>query len=323
MSAARTLADHNVSVTVFDKGRGPGGRASTRFEGEQTFDHGAQYFTARDPRFRRAVEAWVERGVVARWSPSLATIEKEGDPEAKASGDVRYVGVPGMHAVVRHLAETIGGESEVRFGRLVHRVERRSDGFAVSCDGREKEEAFDAVIVALPAPQASQLLRGATTIEPEIARVRMEPCWAVMLAFDERVPTGFDGLFVNDASSPLSWVSRDSSKPGRPAGERWVLHASPEWSREHIEMAGDEVAKRLTEAFGRALGVDPPAPKLARAHRWRYALGVMGDSPGMLFDRESMLAVAGDWCHGGRIEGAYLSGVAASGRLLGEIVARA
>ncbi|MEO0815401.1 MAG: FAD-dependent oxidoreductase, partial [Myxococcota bacterium] len=49
MSCARTLADHGVPVTVFDKGRGPGGRMSTRRAEPHVFDHGAQYFVARDP----------------------------------------------------------------------------------------------------------------------------------------------------------------------------------------------------------------------------------------------------------------------------------
>ena len=39
------------AVTVFDKGRGPGGRLATRRADDLRFDHGAQYFTARDPRF--------------------------------------------------------------------------------------------------------------------------------------------------------------------------------------------------------------------------------------------------------------------------------
>ena len=46
LSAARTLQDHGLTVTVFDKSRGVGGRMSTRRTDQgTTFDHGAQYFT--------------------------------------------------------------------------------------------------------------------------------------------------------------------------------------------------------------------------------------------------------------------------------------
>lgn len=66
--AARTLADHGVDVTVFEKSRGCGGRMSTRQTDQfGFFDHGAQYFTARNPHFCRYVESWVRDHVVAEW----------------------------------------------------------------------------------------------------------------------------------------------------------------------------------------------------------------------------------------------------------------
>ena len=62
---ARTLRDHGYPVTVFEKSRGVGGRMATRRtdDGFQ-FDHGAQYFTARDRRFRRYVNSWIADGIV-------------------------------------------------------------------------------------------------------------------------------------------------------------------------------------------------------------------------------------------------------------------
>ena len=72
-----------MAVTLLDKGRGPGGRMSTRRVttalGEASFDHGAQYFTVRDPDFARCVEQWRAKGVAARWP---------------AAGDDAWVGTP-------------------------------------------------------------------------------------------------------------------------------------------------------------------------------------------------------------------------------------
>ena len=63
---ARTLQDHGFDVTVFEKSKEPGGRMATRLvDPGLSFDHGAQYFTARDPHFTRHVEAWIARGIVA------------------------------------------------------------------------------------------------------------------------------------------------------------------------------------------------------------------------------------------------------------------
>ena len=73
LSCAQALRHQGHDVIAFDKGRGPGGRMSTRridtSLGEAAFDHGAQDLTARDPAFVAQVEHWAQDGHVARWSP--------------------------------------------------------------------------------------------------------------------------------------------------------------------------------------------------------------------------------------------------------------
>ena len=69
LACAEALTSAGHAVVVLDKGRGPGGRMSTRrLEtplGEVRFDHGAQYFTGRDPGFRARVAAWIAAGIAA------------------------------------------------------------------------------------------------------------------------------------------------------------------------------------------------------------------------------------------------------------------
>ena len=73
LTAAGVLAKHGHQVVILEKARGPGGRMSTRRDGNVRFDHGAQYFTARHPRFIAQVEAWQEIGLVQRWNCLLYT----------------------------------------------------------------------------------------------------------------------------------------------------------------------------------------------------------------------------------------------------------
>jgi len=60
-AAAERLAKKH-DVTVFEAGRGPGGRMSTRRAENYQWDHGAQYFTPKTEAFARAVDEWEERG---------------------------------------------------------------------------------------------------------------------------------------------------------------------------------------------------------------------------------------------------------------------
>ncbi|MEQ8967353.1 MAG: NAD(P)-binding protein [Azospirillaceae bacterium] len=327
LAAARTLADHGYAVRVHDKGRGPGGRLSTRRGQDGTaFDHGAQYFTADDPRFARFVESWVDDGVAARWEAPVARLaagRAEPAPPRR-----RFVGTPGMSAVIRHLA----GDLDVAFGRRIGSVEAAPDGgwrlvaAADEGDGDEPAEQAEIVLVCTPAPQAGPLLAPAPELARAAGAASMAPCWAVMAWFGDAVALPGDpppqAAFVED--SPLAWIARDSAKPGRPAGECWVLHATPAWSAEHLEETPEEIVPALLDAFADAVGGSLPPAVGARGHRWRHAR-VIGPAPGpdALFDPALGLGAAGDWCRGPRIEDAWLSGVALAGRVLGAIAGTA
>ena len=72
LSCAAALKTAGASITLFDKSRGPGGRMSTRRSAHRRYDHGAQYFTARDPDFQAVVARWTADGLVAPWTGRLA-----------------------------------------------------------------------------------------------------------------------------------------------------------------------------------------------------------------------------------------------------------
>ncbi len=322
MAAARTLADQNAQVVVFDKGRGPGGRMSTRRMDNMSCDHGAQYFTAKDERFARVVQSWVCNGVAMPWKGRFGQVGGAGNIQQMEESRTRYVGVPAMNAVLHHFVDTLGDRSEVRFGVEVGALHTVNDGWTLADDEGGDLGSFDAVVLALPAPQAARLLNESPDLRRRAMSVEMQACWAAMAAFEERLPIEFDGVFVNQEDNPLSWVARNSSKQGRNGPETWVLHAKPGWSEANIESEKKVIAQELFEAFFRTLDVKSRQPTTLTAHRWRFALTNASVDEGCLFDRDRLIAACGDWCHSGRVEGAYLSGVAAAGSLLREVVRR-
>ncbi|RKH42983.1 FAD-dependent oxidoreductase [Corallococcus sp. AB050B] len=309
LTLARVLTGAGFGVRVLDKGRGPGGRLSTRRSADGgTFDHGAQYFTARDALLQELVDAWGAEGVVAEWRGRIGTLTRGVVTPAKDS--VRYVGVPGMSAVAKALADGL----DVRMGVRVERVAREGRAWRLTSEAGEDLGLAEVVVAAVPAPQAVPLLAGAPALAAQAGAARMSPCWAVMARFDAPVAVALDGAFVED--SPLSWVARDTSKPGRTSGERWVLHGSPEYSAAHLEETAETMAPRLVEAFGQALGRDVRAVE-AVAHRWRFAMPSPPLDASALYDPALGLGACGDWCAGPRVEGAFLSGAALARRISG------
>lgn len=294
LSCAARLTGAGHSISLFDKGRGPGGRMSTRRMttplGEAHFDHGAQYFTVRDPAFMAQVARWSASGVAAPWP---------------AAGTGAWVGVPTMNAVVKDMAD----QHDVTFGWHVRGLVRR-DGFwhltGDLADGtRAQAGPFDAVVVSLPPEQAAAIVAlHDLSLAATALAARSQPCWTGMFAFADRVPARRDT--VRDTGL-ISWAARNGAKPGRKGPETWVVQASPQWSATHIEDSAESVAQDLLAALGRALGMVLPEPVTSAAHRWRYAMST-GSNLGALWSADSRIGICGDWLLGPRVENAWVSG---------------
>ncbi len=301
VTAARLLSERGYPVRIFDKGRGIGGRMSTRREGDCAFDHGCQFFTVRDDRFRSYVEAWQDAGLVSPWRHRIANCDR-GDITVLRDDTVRYVGVPGMNAMIKGMAEGLS----IQLATRIVEINETDEGWRLVADSGPVDDAFDMVIVTAPAEQSSDLLKAAPALQAKAASVRMQPCWAVMAMFEFELDAPFEAAFVRN--SPLVWVANGGSKPGRAAHEAWVLHASPAWSRAHLDDKPDAVIAQLLRAFYEALGIKDVDPSVTLAHRWRYAAPENALDCGFLWDAELNIGAAGDWCLNARVENAFLSG---------------
>lgn len=310
LSCALTLQAAGVQVSVFDKSRGPSGRMSTRRGDGWQCDHGAQYFTARHPDFRDEVERWVRAGVAGLWQPRLRSYDGKQWSTPQSALE-RFVGTPRMTSPAAWLAADVPLTLQTTITQLQH----QPDGWALtSAENGPMPQRFDAVVLAVPSVQATPLVQ---PVAPGLASVSasavMRGNWTLMVQFDAPLALGFEGVFVNHG--PLSWVARDSSKPGRTGAETWLLHASPEWSEAHIEDTPEAVAPVLLQAFA-ALG--GPAPASYTAHRWRYADTSPPLAMGCAWDSVARIGLCGDWLNGGKVEGAWLGGRAMAQRVLQE-----
>lgn len=308
LTAARTLSDQGHDVVVVEKSRGPGGRMSTRRKDELWFDHGAQYFTARDPRFLRHVLAWQERGLVERWDARIGSATADTIDVVSQSTE-RFMPVPAMNQVCRELMKDL---EDCRFGWRASSLNYDNGQWVVQSESGDSVVG-EFLIMTTPPEQVRSLLAD-REVDAALKPIAMQPCWALMVMFDRPLLADWDAAFVNHG--PLSWVSSQVSRPGRPAADAWVLHASTEWSQTHLEDSHEKVRELLLKAASELPGVQPFQVLDADAHRWRYALAKDPSEHGALWFDSKHLAVAGDWCQGSKVQGAFLSGVAAAGRVM-------
>ena len=147
--------------------------------------------------------------------------------DGRKSETNRYVGTPSMNAVCKQLV----AELDVRLRHEIVSLENSRGAWHLLDKAGQRNGEFDTVIVSSPSNQTAKLLAPVPRNSQALASgVKMQPCWAFMVAFGVGDSCALDGAFVHD--SPLSWIARNSINLGRPhVQDCWVLHGSADWSR--------------------------------------------------------------------------------------------
>ncbi len=297
LTAAVALQQAGHDVIVFEKSRGVGGRLASRRIGPATFDHGAQFMTARDPRFVAALEAWRSMGVVEAWYRSSGT---EGHP--------RWRGKPAMTAVAKHLASTLN----VRIEKRIVLMRRERAGWVAALESGETVRV-GAVLLTPPVPQSLALLDAGrvelpTEARAHLASIAYDPCLAVLAVLDGPSVIPPPGKLA-PREGPIAWIA-DNQMKGASATPAITLHATAAFSRQHWDRDRRESGRELLRAAEPWLGSDVIE---FQVHGWRYSKPVRTDeSPCLVLSQSPPLILAGDAFGGPRVEGAAISGWAAA-----------
>jgi len=292
LAAAGAARAAGMAALVIDKGRRIGGRVATRRAEGFTFNHGAQFLTARHPDFITVCEGAGHAGALTGWH---------------VAGRDALCGAPTM----RDLPAYLGTGIEIRQGIEITRIGTTDmtltlhDRDGVVATGRQ-------LVVSAPAPQAARLLQD---VEPTLAATARlatyAPCWTGMYGFEADVlPPPSDP--IRHDSGPLGWAIWEAHRPSSPAansGAALIIQAAPDWSASHLEEDSAEVAEALLAAYRDETGLAPAAPAYSTAHRWRFArVTTPAPEDARRISTDGRIVLAGDWLAGARVEDAWLSG---------------
>ena len=311
LSAARLLLEQGVArddLRVVDKGRGVGGRMACRRmgtpAGQARFDHGAQFFTTRSTLFSLTVASAVEGGAVVEWTNGF------GD----ADGYPRWRGSEGMTSLCKWLTADAGIVPE-----LGTRILDLGDELAA--------RPVDAVIHTAPVPQAlatmafGGLLPG-IELAQQLSGIHYKPTIAVMAA-PAVAPTGLadhGGAQHNDDPNhpDLAFVTDNQAKGISPV-PAVTIYLSNATSAELWSSPDEVVLERALTAAATHLGpaADRNGLHGVQIQRWRYAGPVeCWPEPTVVWGSDPVIALAGEAFAGPKVEGAFLSGLAAAEAVL-------
>jgi renalase len=285
-ACAAELAAAGVPVRLVERAGEVGGRMGGRVVAGRPVDLGAAYFTVRDPGFEQVVLRWQAAGLARPWTSELAVLS--GGTRDRAPGPQRWAAPGGLGGLVADLAAAL----PVELGREVRRV-----GPGPVVDG----EPADAVVLAMPDPQALRLLD-----HPVTARLtgrEWRPAIAVAAAWPDRAWAELPAAFVND-HPVLTLIADDGARRGDGAPVL-VAHTTAEVARAH-EAEPDGAIEPVLGALRALLGVSS-SPGWTLAHHWPYASpdGTREEPYHLTADG---IGLAGDGWGSPRVETAWRSG---------------
>ena len=295
---ARRLSDLGHEVTVVEKGRGVGGRMSTRRMNGARIDHGAQFFTLRDNRLLGYLQEWHKGDFVAEW---YANVHNRPDLDDRS----RFRGVMGITDPAKHLLRNLRLEKNF----FVESIKRSERSWIVKEKGNLGRSLIaDHLILTLPVPQMLELFSRSsfelpTQVMIKLRKIIYSRCFSLFGLLDRKSCIPNPGI-LSHPTPEIDWIA-DNQVKGISPKPAFTLHASSKFSDEIWDSPNQEAS----------LAMVPVVEGLMQAtilewavHRWRFAKPLVTFGQSHFHSSGLSLSLAGDGFGGERVESAALSG---------------
>jgi len=305
LTLANRLAPH-ADLVVFEKSRGVGGRMTTRRADPFHFDHGTQFFTARNKRFEQFLVPHLTSGLIQEWKGKAITLDPQRKVTDRLWFEPHYMACPGMNSLCKEMAQGIDVRLNCEVAPLSDKTGNDRELFDAAGQSLGR---VDLVISTAPPVQTCRLF---DPFLPDAAPLRhstMLACFTLMFGLNKKWEKSWIAAKINN--SPLEWLSVNSSKPGRDHDlTTLVVHSSNAWAQQHVDDEPGAVETFLRSQLKLVLDFDLDAPDYFSMHRWRYAqLEKAHDDKSRdvpYVDWDQGLASVGDWGSRSRIEDVWL-----------------
>lgn len=297
LTLAHRLKDQ-YEVTIFEKSKGLGGRVATRRAGNFSFDHGAQFFKITTPRFQDFMQPLIDNKVILPWCGRFAEITKNKVTKTRnwSSDYPHYVGNGANNSIGKYLSK---GLNIIRSCKIT----KIKDHFLTDDTGAQFGP-YDWIFLTCPLPQVKALIFD-KPVQFLAENKTVSACYSLMLGFDQSIALGFDMALVKQQD--ISWISVNSSKPGRETRQSILVHSTNTWANEHLEAEQDNVMQYLLEVTSDTLNYNCKKADFTGLHRWRYANSSRHEGELFYIDYEKRIGICGDGFIQGRVESAFIS----------------
>ena len=300
-STIANLLKKKYSVEIFDKARGPGGRASNRrYKNNLSFDHGLQYISPNSNSFKKFILTLKKKNIVKEWSGNHL------DFSFKKKNDlIKYLGKKGNNDICKNLIKNI----KTNYLSEVVNINFNSSFWTITLKNKDKF-FFKNIILTCPYPQLKKLSskylnRKVLSLSPE-----MMPNITVMAAYKDYQKIPINSIKFDD--DIIAWASNENTKKRFTSNlTLWTIQTNIKYSKKVINLYKYNKKKyqlEIQKKFENLTGFKNDKIVDTSIHGWKYAYSNQPTaSIKSSWDKKFNLGICADWFSGPKVEDAWLS----------------
>ncbi|MDA9091866.1 NAD(P)-binding protein [Pelagibacteraceae bacterium] len=298
-STIANLLAKKYSVEIFDKARGPGGRASSRrYKNNLSFDHGLQYFSPKSNLFKKFILSLKKKRILKEWDGYHLDYTFK-----KKRNSIKYIGTRGNNDICKYLIKSI----KVNYNSAVTSIKFNSRYWTITINNTKKV-FFKCLILTCPYAQSKTL---ASNYIKKISNlnIKMSPNITIMAAYKKYKELPINNVKFNDEI--IAWAAQENTK-GRFKAQQilWTIQCTDFFSKKIINSYKKNKNKylfRILKRFEHLTGYQVKNAVFKNMHGWKYAYNKSDITTTSLWRNQDGIGVCADWLNGPRAEDAWLS----------------
>ena len=295
------LLNKKFQVNLYDKGRGPGGRASfKRVKGQIGFDHGTQYFSPKTIEFKKFANRLIKIKILKKWSGNHIFLNSKKKENKK---HIKIIGKKGNNDICKFLLKKVKCFYLSEVKKIYY---KNKLWFLLFTDG--KIRTYKGVILTCPFPQLKKLSEKFINNIFIKRKLKMDANITVMIAIKKNKESPSSFLFDDPV---LGWAGNENTKKRfKSKHDLWTLQSTFKWANKNIDKNKKNLKKNskiLIDKFFKLTKIKKTKVIYSINHGWKYSSNSKPLKIRSYWDPQKKIGVCADWFIGPRLESGWIS----------------
>ena len=295
------LLNKKFQVNLYDKGRGPGGRASfKRVKGQIGFDHGTQYFSPKTIEFKKFTNRLIKIKILKKWSGNHIFLNSKKKENKK---HIKIIGKKGNNDICKFLLKKVKCFYQSEVKKIYY---KNKLWFLLFTDG--KIRTYKRVILTCPFPQLKKLSEKFINNKFIKRKLKMDANITVMIAIKKNKKSPSSFLFDDPV---LGWAGNENTKKRfKSKYDLWTLQSTFKWANKNIDKNKKNLKKNskiLIDKFFKLTKIKKTKVIYSINHGWKYSSNSKPLKIRSYWDPQKKIGVCADWFIGPRLESGWIS----------------